>query len=107
MLGLERNRVPAAGRELAIGLGEAGRRPDRAVLELGRCGIAGPVGGGQHFAGEAATLVQDMLHRFRVDPLEGRQRQHVIETADGAELELEIGQRRHITDIVRSPCLDS
>ena len=96
MLGLERNRVPAAGRELAIGLGEPWRRTDRAVLEPGRRGIARPVGRGQHFAGEAAALVKDLLHRFSVDPLEGRQRQHVIETADGTELELQIGQRRHV-----------
>jgi hypothetical protein len=71
MLGGGRQAGPAALRELAIGVGEAGRGADHAVLQLRADQVAGPVDRGQDFAGEGPGGLQHGLHGVGVGLGEG------------------------------------
>ena len=63
--GRELQRVPAAFDELLVGLLEALRRRDLAVLPGRAFLVAGPVERRQHFGGELRALVQDLLDQVR------------------------------------------
>ena len=85
-------RVPAALDELAVGVGEAGRGGDRAVLVARALRVPRAVERGQHIGGERAGGLQHRGYRVAVQVRIGAGDQRVV--ADGREREGKVADGR-------------
>jgi hypothetical protein len=95
MRGVGRHCVPAAGDELPVGVGEARRGADHAVLQPRRVLVADPVQRGEDLAGEPSGLLErgvDVLGRMPVAGLG----QDLAEPEHAVEQEAQVGQRRGV-----------